>query len=103
MKSLLSFIVLAIAVAIILMTGRMASGLQGLERTIVEVSGGIIAGVMFLIFLILSALVNLKGPERCNECGRPIDPRLAYGEEPNTANPPCRECGRPLPASQWNS
>jgi hypothetical protein len=103
MKGATSVILIVLGIAVMLLTGNAATGLHGTERTIVEVSGGVIAGGLFLILLLVSAASALNGPDRCDECGRPTDPRLAYSEEPNTKNPPCPDCKRPLPDSQWNS
>lgn len=103
MKFFLSVIFAALAVGALLFSNSVAAPLTGLEKTVVEVSGGIIAGVMFLLFVIFSVVGIMNGHERCDECGRPTDPRLAYLDEPNTKNPPCNECKRPLPDSQWNA
>jgi len=102
MKFLASIICILLALVALTVTGNAARQTAGLERQIIELSGGVISGVLFLLFIILTVIDQVSRVERCGECGRPADPRLAYGEDGNTKNPPCRECHRPLPDSRDN-
>lgn len=103
MKFLLSMICAVFGVTVLLLTQDAAKQLGGLEKFIVEISGGVICAGLLLLFLVFSVSSMADGIDRCDECGRPTDPRLAYSEEPDTRHPACRECKRPLPDSQWNA
>ena len=65
--------------------------------------GAIIAGLLFIAFVVLSVIGLSHGMQLCDECGRPMGEAVEERREALSGIPNCPMCCRPYPPEQYNS